>query len=203
MTMETNETDRLLQTCLDLIRNGHLSMEEVLALYPEHVEEFRPRLEAMLWLTQATPLFEPRPGFVHASQRRLVERIKQESAVQTGVPVAPAVSLGFFAWLSNFFGQKRFAVQFAVVLVLIIALFVSSTGVALAAQDTIPGDNLYPVKLAVENLQLAVTTSAAGEARLRTDFAKRRLLEIQSLVLEGRYQYIPSVVENFEMQVTH
>ena len=50
-----------------------------------------------------------------------------------------------------------------------------------ASFDSVPGDVLYPVKLATERLQLSLTATSNRRAKLHTEFAGRRLQEINQV----------------------
>ena len=62
------------------------------------------------------------------------------------------------------------------------ALVVSGgLGLANASFSSLPGDSMYPVKLAVERLQLSLATNDAQRAKLQVEFAGRRLEEMTEL----------------------
>lgn len=65
------------------------------------------------------------------------------------------------------------------------------------AQTSEPGEALYGTKLALENLQILVTTSTEDDARLHLQFASRRLEELSALIAEGRIDEIGHVMSNF------
>jgi hypothetical protein len=66
-------------------------------------------------------------------------------------------------------------------LLLIMALLSGSVGTTYAAQSALPGDTLYPVKIASEKAQSAVTINDVKETELHGKFAERRLKEIAEL----------------------
>lgn len=69
---------------------------------------------------------------------------------------------------------------------LIIALLLGG-GAAAAAENTLPGDVLYPVKVEVnERVRGWVAVSDDAEARLQVDLAARRLEEAEKLAKDGR-----------------
>lgn len=70
-------------------------------------------------------------------------------------------------------------------LVALALLFGGSGATALAAQDALPNEWLYPVKLATEELQLGLTTEPAIRVALLEDWADRRVLEMEQLALAG------------------
>lgn len=55
-----------------------------------------------------------------------------------------------------------------------------------ASFDSLPGDALYPVKLATERMQLTIASSSSRRARLHAEFASRRLQEAGELSLSSR-----------------
>lgn len=59
-------------------------------------------------------------------------------------------------------------------------------GIAWAAGDTTPGDTLYPMKLAVEDLRLALASGPETHVRLALQFVEQRALEIQGLIEAGQ-----------------
>ncbi|MCX6714629.1 MAG: DUF5667 domain-containing protein [Candidatus Uhrbacteria bacterium] len=68
-----------------------------------------------------------------------------------------------------------------------ILLFVGSWfGIANASLGTLPGDQLYSVKLGMERAQMALATSSAQKAQLRTEFTSRRLEEMVALAASGK-----------------
>lgn len=65
---------------------------------------------------------------------------------------------------------------------LLVALSLGGSGYVLAAADSsIPGDTLYPVKLAVEDMRLKTARTQKARVALEVEFASRRLYEVQQL----------------------
>ena len=65
---------------------------------------------------------------------------------------------------------------------LVLALL-SGTGVA--AQQSLPTSLLYPIKIATEQVRLALTPSSEGKVKAHLDFAEHRLAEVESLSAKG------------------
>lgn len=63
-------------------------------------------------------------------------------------------------------------------------VLVLSTSVAVSA-DSVPGDALYPVKRAAEDLRWVLSVTPARRARVEIDIARARLDEVQALVSRG------------------
>jgi hypothetical protein len=55
-----------------------------------------------------------------------------------------------------------------------------------ASFDSLPGDALYPVKLATERMQITLATSGEQKARLHAEFAARRLQEVGAITSSSR-----------------
>lgn len=197
MAVNNDHIEETLQSCLDRIWNEQENLDSVLKSYPDLVDVLRPELETAVWLKSLAGQLDPRPGFVHASRCRVIDQIKAEAlTAQQPVPR--------LAWLWGWFEalrQKRLAFQFILAVILIISLFLGSSGVALASQGSIPGDTLYPLKISTENAALSLTPQPQGSARLHVEFTQRRLIEIQSLELIQRYALIPETVNNYNLQV--
>ncbi|OGF21302.1 hypothetical protein A2316_02030 [Candidatus Falkowbacteria bacterium RIFOXYB2_FULL_38_15] len=64
---------------------------------------------------------------------------------------------------------------------IVIAALLTGGGTAYASQSSLPGDALYPVKLAVEEVETAVSLGQDKKADLDVRFANRRMEEIQKL----------------------
>jgi hypothetical protein len=188
--------EEILQSCLDMIRYKEEDIESVLARFPEMADELRPELETALWMQEQSSVFDPPPGFINISRKKLVAQIRQETGA-----AASRASPWSLAGLLAIFRSRQLTYRFAVAIILVVFLFTATTGVALASQSSLPGDTLYPVKIGLENVAVAVTLSPSGDARLHIRYADRRLDEIQSLVLESRYQYIAPTIDNYEKHV--
>jgi len=77
---------------------------------------------------------------------------------------------------------RRVAWQFALAsLLVLVLLFGGGAGAALAAQQTIPGETLYPVKLLSEDIRLGLTSSPQSEIDLLMEFVGIRVGEINRL----------------------
>jgi len=68
-------------------------------------------------------------------------------------------------------------------------------GTAMAADNSMPGNPLYPVKLATEQVRLALTRSDIGKAELYATLADRRIVEIAYMVNKGRLKHVEITVQ--------
>ncbi len=185
MAGQNDDFETILQDCLDQIQSGQETLDGILSKYPHLADELRPALEAALWFRLRKATLDARPGFVNASQRRLVERIRQEQANKA----SPHRLFGRDALLQFWralLEQRRLAFQVALVLLLVLGMVAGTSGVARAAQTSLPGEMLYQLKTSLEKASIAVAVGDAAKATLHIRYAQRRLTEIQSLVLENR-----------------
>jgi len=79
------------------------------------------------------------------------------------------------------------------------------TGMVGAAFDTVPGDVLYPVKIANERAQLSLAFSDEQKARLHMEFASNRLDEAVAIVASGNPDLTDQAmvaIDNFTREIT-
>jgi hypothetical protein len=86
--------------------------------------------------------------------------------------------------------KERFMVprfiKWASVLVALMLVFGAVLGAGQAAADSLPGQLLYEVKLAAEQVRLRLTSDPEARAELNLTLAERRLSEIAELVTLGK-----------------
>ena len=63
----------------------------------------------------------------------------------------------------------------AVVMLFVLVFSISSSLVVNASFYSLPGDSLYPVKLALENAQVAITPDEERQVELKIEFAQKRV----------------------------
>jgi hypothetical protein len=189
-----DELGRILDSCLNLISSGAATVDSIMEQYPEYREQLKPPLEAALWLQSRKEVFNPRPGFVRLSQRRLVNRFREQNS-EAGV-------VETLSRIPAFFQERRIAVQYSALLTLTaVLLFVGFRSAGLLVQRSIPGDPLYATKITQEEMRVNLTSNEEVRTRLRIEFAQRRVIELQELVLVGRTDLIDKTLKNFEFQM--
>jgi hypothetical protein len=193
MNSQREPVEDRLQICLEEVLSGRQSLEEAVAQNPELEEALRSGLEAAMWLSSRRKLLEPRPGFVAASRRRLVAR---RFRLRGSSEHAPARS--FFERVLRLL-TNRFVFQASLVVLVVMALLVGNV-LSAAARTTLPGDFLYPVKTFSEGVQLTFSMSPSRKAGLQIEFARRRVTEVEALVLEGRMERAAATLAIFDRQ---
>jgi hypothetical protein len=92
-------------------------------------------------------------------------------------------------------------VAWAVVLASL-AVLLCSGGIVFAADRTLPGDALYPVKTTVEEARLWIA-HGDRDAHLSLQFAETRIQEIKYLGVAGRFDDMATAAGRFESQMQH
>jgi uncharacterized protein with HEPN domain len=83
-----------------------------------------------------------------------------------------------------------------IVLAIVLALCAAGSGTVYAAQDNLPGDALYPVKLGTEQVMMWLGDDVA-KAERALSFAERRVGEMEALAEKGRSQDLDLAVEKY------
>ena len=175
------EFEYILDDCIDRLLRGE-SLEQCLQRYPEQAAELKPLLRVALTTYQASAV-EPRSEF-RAGARYQIHSIlyaeKQKPKVKR---------LSLLGWV------PRWAVIVASVVLIIL---IAGGGTVAAASDSLPGETLYPVKLATERVQLAFTFSDMGKAKLHAKFAGRRIEEMARIAERGDSERVEGLVSRFD-----
>lgn len=174
-------------------------------------EEMDPQVRQALASLKAVPPRDPR----RAQQGRaaFLAEAARLAAAQQNSPQAVSSASGrrLKEWIRQIqqilktrkesFAMRKLSSAIAAILLLILFTFGGGVLVAHAADGAVPGDALYPVDLAAEQVQLALTASLEQKAELRAQFAQERVQEIQTLLQEGKVDQIPAALQNLETQL--
>jgi len=87
-----------------------------------------------------------------------------------------------------------------VALAVVACLFGLGGGLAYASQDSLPGDNLYPVKLATEQIRRVITVNDSNEVRLELELANTRLGEMAAVAYRG-YEPLSTAIDGYEKNI--
>lgn len=172
----------LLAECDDLLAQG-VSLEACLGRYPDHQATLAPLLATIVELRRARAV--PARAAEEVTRRRAdfmaaVHRLKRQ-------PTAHPVVIwwqAFWADLLNAFrgfGPRLAPSGLLALLMFVILSGVMATGAIRASAKTLPGDWLYPVKTALESVQLFIAFDEDQRDVLRDRFAERRLAELRSV----------------------
>ena len=195
------KTEILLARCLTALENGE-TVESCLARYPDERDELAPLLRAAQ-IARAAPTVVPSADFQEGARDRMVRMIREREASKS--PARREKRHGFLEWLwpSGGFSRpvRRSALATVAALIGLLIITISGVGVVYASSDSVPGDSLYPVKLAAERLRLAVSLTESEELRLRLRFASERLEEASELAASERGAEIEPLMQQYAAEL--
>ena len=195
------ETERILARCLGALDKGE-TVEESLARYPDKRDELEPLLHAAQ-ITRTTPSVVPSPDFREGARDRMVSMIREKESETARHHTTRR--RGFLKWLFPHAGVsgpvRRSALAATAALTALLVVTAASVGVVHASSDTLPGDSLYPVKLAAERLRMAISLTQNEELRLRLQFASERLEEANELAARNRGEEIEPLMRQYAAEL--
>jgi hypothetical protein len=186
----------VLDECLSRIQSGEATVELCQQEFPEYAEDLALMLSVADEVQKHLAPPEPSEVFKSTSGSRVVNRWR---AMQKGTQRREE------RWTRRIWRAPRLSWQPAYVIVsavLAIGLLATSAGVASASTNTLPGDALYGVKRGIEEVRLAFTLSATGDAALLEGFADLRLDETEALLAADRQDDALLALEGYEEMVS-
>jgi len=160
----------VLEICLQELEKG-ADLETVLARYPDLVSELRPILKASIMAqARSADVSAPSPEVVRRGRAKLLQRAAQMREAK----VAPRKRM-----IPIF---QRLAISFTLA-----TLFLASgTGLVGASSNSLPGEQLYPVKRTWEGVQIFFAFNPSHKEQLESEFEGERLNEVDELLTKGR-----------------
>ncbi len=176
--------DAALSECLDLMRQGN-ETEACLAHYPRFATELRPLLQLA---NRIRDVITPMP----TGQARIAGRLRMlETSTEKHpqrlftAPVSPPRAVPTLVQPSRKqprYGHPVWRLAFAAAAATILA----AGGTLAASADSLPGDMLYPVKLAAQQAQIALAFDADTRSQREEQFNIQRRQDIQIAAQLGR-----------------
>lgn len=179
-----------LADCLARLESGEATLEEALCSYPELRPELEPLLVLAMELRSAPKVSAPEG----------LRSFKRPVFATPAVPAptrSPLLPWGWRvlrptpAWATP---MARLAAGVALSAMLLGGTMVASAG-------SLPEEPLYPLKLAVENAQMALTPDPQRRAELEIQFAGRRLQEVEAAARQGKIQAVEQGLALYEERV--
>jgi hypothetical protein len=171
----------ILDVCLERMQCGE-SIEACLLDYPSEADELEPLLIAAAY---ARSTF--RPPLLAPDARRAIQRQLRQAVVARQPSLRRTRASSF----------RPLIMRFA--LALVVALFSLGGGVA-AAQSSLPGNSLYPLKRASEAVRIRLASSATQRASLHLDFAAARSAEIIALASSEQRTIDETLVDDLDQE---
>jgi hypothetical protein len=185
----TGDFDIVLDEAISRLEAGE-GVEDCLASYPEHARLLEPLLRMAAFSGRALADVELLSNTASAAgkQRLLAAATRQRllaTAAAEHVPAAPQrkpVRLPKKPFRLFALPARGLAAAALTLLLLVIL----GGGLAVVSADSLPGDLLYPVKRATEQLRLFLTVDAQAREELLIEFGEERQAEAAAVLETGR-----------------
>lgn len=181
----------ILVECIEDVKAGRCTIGDCLNKHPSLRGQLEPLLKIAL-AVQEPPAIKSSPAFRTRARVQLMEQIH---VWQTATK---------WPWhrhkneLSAMPYRRRFSFNMAgIILAVVLALSLVGGGTVYASQASLPGDALYNVKLATEELTMGLSPGDIARAERALSFAQRRVREMEALAAKGRLQDLGSAVGNY------
>ena len=172
----TNTLYDSLEVCLQALEEG-ADLESCLARFPALADELRPILETAAQ-ARAQAVREVPADAMRRGRARVLQHAAELRERDRAAALAP--------FWHKLWQPVRTVRTLATSLTAFVFLFSGGTGLVFASSNSLPGDNLYPVKRSWEGVQLAVILDPKAKAQRETEFEQERVHEIHTLFSESR-----------------
>jgi hypothetical protein len=158
-----------LEVCLQALETG-ASIDDCLALYPNFTQELIPVLEAAQEARSLSVEHVPVDAMIRSRTRMLgrANEFKEKGRIGLIIMRLPRVAVATF--------------------IALLFLILSSSGLLVASAESLPGDTLYPLKRAVEDVRIRMTPGEDQKKTIEAGINHLRLLEVNELIKLGKVQ---------------
>ena len=172
----------ILDKCLERLFRGE-TVKQCLQSYPERAAELEPLLHTAAAVKKATAV-RPNPVFRARAREQFHSALLDMQAKK-----------GF-----HLFGLRSWGTAVAALVLAVVLL--GGGGTVAAAGNSMPGEPLYQVKLAKEQIQLALTFSDMGKAELYNSLADIRVGEMVHVAAKGDSQQVELTTRRLDKYLT-
>ena len=194
---DPKDLESVLDICMSLIDEQGLSLEECLKRFPQYQEELQRLMPGALRLRSGRALVasDELRGSLDARLKGL-RNIRRQTF--RGSLVTNIAALRSIFRRQNPKPQRRAWMIPALISFLVVAVL-SMSGLVASADAAGPGDFLFGLDTAIEDVRLSLTRDEGKKAELRLEFATERLGELKiEIEGEGNGQFIAQAITAFE-----
>jgi hypothetical protein len=152
-------------------------LESCLARVPQYADELRPLLEMVPHVALACPPAVPAATRA-AGETRMQAALAQKLARQQALP---PVLVSLQRWARSLWPNSNMEPKpawYSLVAALAVLLFAAGAATVAAASDSLPGDVLYPIKVASQNVQVVLTFDSTRQELLVDQIHTQRRLDV-------------------------
>ncbi|MCJ7567811.1 MAG: DUF5667 domain-containing protein [Anaerolineales bacterium] len=189
--MMNRKLDFVIDECLSRVQTREDTVKDCVQAYPELKDVLEPLLALALQVNETLAPEKPDAQFVRNAKLRILNRVKASAT-----SISSEISQPKRARRIDF--RRRHWSTVIAGVVIAAMLFGSGIGIKQASASALPGDSLYPIKRAGEEIQLALSFTTDGDIALLYEFAESRLVEAQTLSEEGRFDDLGIALDGFE-----
>ncbi len=205
MAVKKPSIENILDHCLDQILSGQSTLEECINNYPEHAVELGEMIDVALIIHSGKDI-KPSSEFRIAAKTRLITILNSRTAKNNNHEPSESVLARMKDKLLRFTNfpvlksRAHYASSLMLLLAVVFAGLLLTSGVIIASASSVPGDFLYPAKGYFERIQLGLTSSESSRVQLHIKFARERLDEADRLVNNDR---TTNMIEVFDDYLRH
>jgi len=188
------EFERALDQCLGWLRDGS-DVDTCLERFPAFADDLRPLLVLAAGLRRAQ-VPAPSAAARAAGLQRMLAALSDRRSLSQGAGIRSRLSRGLRLALD--WAGRRPVWQMAVVLLVALLFFGGGATVA-ATANSLPGDSLYPVKLASQNVRVVLALGSAQRRQVEMDIQEERLQDVRDVLATGRRVNVEFEAELEEM----
>jgi hypothetical protein len=167
------EFKNIFNECLEHLLTGQETVEQCLRRYPGYAAELEPLLRTAILMNKATDV-KPSAEFRAKARYQMQLKMAQAKAPQR---------------------MKRTVPRWAIAVGTVMLVFLLGGSTVLASQNSMPGNPLYAVKLATENLQVKLAGSEEKKTELYMAMADKRIAEMAWMVDNGKTQDVEAAAK--------
>ncbi len=182
----------ILESCVSDIQGRRRPVEECLALFPAAQEELEPLLRLAVRLQEARGSALPSAEF----RQHAAVRMQNLLAASLRAPEWPVRRQETPGWRWPALQPVGVAL-----IMLVLVVLAGSARTMVVAASALPGDLLYPVKTAVEEIRLAATTDPRAEIALHLELARSRLEEAAALESDPQAAGVATALQSYRRQL--
>jgi len=182
--VDDKKLNEILDNCLERVLVENETVDACLKSYPEQADELKPLLETALATRKVSLAMEPDPQFRALAKQRFLQEAREAAEKKS----RPAF---------NFFRPRWVTAVVSISLALLLAF----SGMVVTTGNSIPGDALYSVKLAMEQVMLTLSFSDEAKAETYIKLADRRIEEIIYLAEKGDSELINETTRRLDQSL--